>query len=92
MNNLNISKNIFMHRKRIGYTQQNLADFLNISKSAVSKWERANALPEVNYLGELAVLFDISIDELVGFSPQLTKQQIRVIYNTLAEKIGRAHV
>lgn len=88
MNNLNISKNIFMHRKRIGYTQQNLADFLNISKSAVSKWERANALPEVNYLGELAVLFDISIDELVGFSPQLTKQQIRVIYNTLAEKFS----
>lgn len=88
MNKFNISDNIFMHRKRIGYTQQNLADFLNISKSAVSKWERGNALPEVNYLGELAVLFDISIDELVGFSPQLTKQQIRVIYNDLAGKFS----
>lgn len=88
MGNLNISKNIFMHRKRIGYTQQELADYLNISKSAVSKWERDYALPEVNYLGELAVLFDISIDELVGFSPQLTKQQIRIIYNVLAEKFS----
>lgn len=88
MNKLNISENIFMHRKRIGYTQQNLADFLNISKSAVSKWERGNALPEVNYIGELAVLFDVSIDELVGFSPRLTKQQIRMIYTDLAEKFS----
>lgn len=91
MNKLNISGNILLHRKRIGYTQQNLADFLNISKSAVSKWERGNALPEVNYLGELAVLFDISIDELVDFSPQLTKQQIRVIYTDLAEKFSRGN-
>lgn len=88
MNKLNISENIFRHRKRIGYTQQDLADFLNISKSAVSKWERGNALPEVNYLGELGILFDISIDELVGFSPWLTKQQIRIIYTDLAAKFS----
>lgn len=86
MVNMRISENILCNRKRIGYTQQALADFLNISKSAVSKWEQGRSIPEIKYLGQLSILFDTSIDELVGFSSDLSKRQIRVIYNELAEK------
>ncbi|SOC43479.1 helix-turn-helix domain-containing protein [Salinicoccus kekensis] len=85
MSEMNISQNILSHRKRIGFTQNELADFLSISKAAVSKWEKGHSIPDIGYLGELSVLFDISLDELVGFSPDLNKSQIRQIYNELAE-------
>ncbi len=88
MSEMNISRNILMHRKRIGFTQNGLAEFLNISKAAVSKWEKGHSIPDISYLGEMAVLFDVSIDELVGFSPTLNKKQIRQIYNELAESFS----
>lgn len=84
MNNMNISQNILEVRKKYKYTQQELAEFLNISKAAVSKWEQGHSMPDINYIGEMAVLFDISIDELIGFSPQLSKSDIRAVYNELA--------
>lgn len=88
MTDMNISNNILMYRKAIGYTQTDLAEFLNISKAAVSKWEQGHSIPDINYLAELSVLFDVTIDELVGFSPKLSKSQIRKIYNDLAAAFG----
>lgn len=84
MHEMSVGENIFHNRKRIGYTQADIADFLNISKAAVSKWEKGHSLPEINYLARLAVLFDITLDELVDYSPQLSKKQIRIIYHKLA--------
>lgn len=84
MNSMNISKNILKQRKKHSHTQQDLADFLNISKAAVSKWEKSHSVPDIQYIGEMAVLFDITIDELVGFSPQLNREEIRNIYYQLS--------
>ncbi|GAB3057190.1 helix-turn-helix domain-containing protein [Salinicoccus sesuvii] len=85
MKDINLGQSILNHRKRIGYTQSDIADFLSISKAAVSKWEKGHSFPEINYLARLAVLFDTTLDELVDYSPQLTKQQIRISYHKLAE-------
>jgi transcriptional regulator with XRE-family HTH domain len=84
MNDMNVGQSIFNNRKQIGYTQADIAEFLNISKAAVSKWEKGHSLPEINYLARLAVLFDVTIDDLVNYSPQLSKKQIRIIYHRLA--------
>lgn len=84
MKDINVGQSILNHRKRISYTQSDIAAFLNISKAAVSKWEKGHSLPEINYLARLAVLFDTTLDELVDYSPQLTKQQIRILYHELA--------
>ena len=62
--------NLTRLRKQHGYTQQALADKLNYSDKAVSKWERGEALPDVQTIGEIATLFHLSIDELVYNEPE----------------------
>lgn len=62
--------NLTRLRKQHGYTQQALADKLNYSDKAVSKWERGEALPDVQTIAEIAFLFHLSIDELVYNEPE----------------------
>ena len=62
--------NLIRLRKQHGYTQQALADELNYSDKAVSKWERGEAMPDVQTIGEIAALFHLTIDELIYFEPE----------------------
>ena len=84
MSSFRFSDNIikFRHKKKI--TQEQLADFIGVTKASVSKWETGQSLPDILLLPELASFFDITIDELLGYEPQLTKEQIRRIYRDLA--------
>ncbi|MCL2848041.1 MAG: helix-turn-helix transcriptional regulator [Firmicutes bacterium] len=52
-------------RKKSGYSQEELAEQLNISRQAISKWERGESLPDTENLIGLAALYGISIDELI---------------------------
>lgn len=52
-------------RKEIGMTQQQLADKLNISFQAVSKWETGNAYPNTEILCDLAMALHVTVDELL---------------------------
>lgn len=61
-----IGRKISEFRKVSNMTQMELADRLNISFQAVSNWERGNSMPDISKLPELAELFGISIDELLG--------------------------
>ncbi len=61
-----VADNISKLRKYHGFTQIELAEKLNYSDKAVSKWERAEALPDVEVLTEIAKLFDVSLDYLVS--------------------------
>lgn len=60
-----LGANIVTYRKRIGLTQAKLAEKLNYSDKAVSKWERGESMPDVLTLVQLAELFEISTDELL---------------------------
>ena len=53
-------------RKQKGLSQEELADKLQVSRQAVSKWERGEASPDTDNLIELAKIYEISLDELVG--------------------------
>ena len=53
-------------RKEHGLSQEELADRLNVSRQAISKWERGEASPDTDNLIELAKIYDVSLDELVG--------------------------
>lgn len=55
-------------RKNKGLSQEELADKLHVSRQAVSKWERGEASPDTDNLIELAKIYGISLDELVGLS------------------------
>ena len=60
-----IGANIVSYRKRNGMTQARLAERLNYSDKAVSKWERGESVPDVLTLVQLAELFDISVNDLL---------------------------
>ena len=61
-----IGTNIANLRKRMGLTQAGLAEKLNYSDKAVSKWERGESVPDVVTLMALAQLFEVSVDDLVS--------------------------
>ncbi len=68
-------------RKKHGYSQEELADKLNVSRQAVSKWERGDASPDTDNLIALAKIYNITIDELLNGDvsvPEIEKP-IRVI-------------
>ena len=62
---LQIGSNIASYRKRAGLTQAGLAERLNYSDKAVSKWERGESMPDVTTLVQLAEQFDITVNNLV---------------------------
>ena len=66
-----IGANIAMQRKRVGLTQAGLAEKLNYSDKAISKWERGESMPDVLTLMQLAQLFDISVGDLLEDPNQL---------------------
>lgn len=88
MRELNIGKCIIHKRKEKGITQEQLANYIGVSKASVSKWESGSSYPDIVLLPELATYFNISVDELLGYSPQLTKEDIGKIYSKLSHEFA----
>ena len=65
---MNIGEKIAQLRRDAGMTQEALASRLVISPQAISKWERGIANPDLELIPEIAKLFEISTDELLGLS------------------------
>lgn len=61
-------------RKKFGYSQQELADKLSVTRQTISNWECGQGAPTIDKAIELASVFEISLDDLVG-------EQVRVIVN-----------
>lgn len=53
-------------RKEKGLTQSELSERLGVSSQAVSNWERAESLPDTALLPELAMIYGVSVDEILG--------------------------
>ena len=73
-----IGANIVSYRKRNGLTQARLAEKLNYSDKAVSKWERGESVPDVMTLVQLSELFDISVNDLLLDPNELPENPGRV--------------
>lgn len=69
-----VGQTIARLRRERNMTQMQLADEVGVSFQAVSNWERAQSMPDISKLPELAALFDTTIDELLGrHSPLIEK-------------------
>ena len=53
-------------RKRKGWSQEDLAEKLNVSRQAISRWENGTALPDADNLRQLSHLYDVSADYLLN--------------------------
>lgn len=65
-----IAENIKTLRKERQLTQEQLAEALEVTVGAVYKWENGRSVPEIGMLMQLADLFEVSLDALVGFEVQ----------------------
>ena len=61
-----LGKRIIINRKRLGFTQDQLAEQLGITAQAVSKWENDLSCPDISIIPRLADIFGITTDELLG--------------------------
>ena len=61
-----LGKEITKYRKRLGMTQEALAQTLGVTNQAVSKWELDQSCPDIQLLPQLADIFGITVDELFG--------------------------
>lgn len=78
-----IGQFIAVLRKANGLTQQELADKLNVSNKAVSRWERDESAPDITLIPALAEILGVTCDELlkgerITYSGQLEKKDVRV--------------
>ncbi|WP_294760001.1 helix-turn-helix transcriptional regulator [uncultured Gemmiger sp.] len=63
---MNLSEKIVMHRKSAGLSQEELAEKLNLSRQAVSRWESGTAMPDAGNILQLSKLFDVTADYLLN--------------------------
>jgi transcriptional regulator with XRE-family HTH domain len=61
-------------RREKDWTQQELADRLNISHQAVSRWEKGDSFPDIGTLAQMAGLFGVSVDDLLNGGPNGGRQ------------------
>ena len=89
MNALNLAENIIRLRHDKKITQEQLADFVGVTKASVSKWETKQSMPDILLLPQLAAFFDVTIDGLLGYEPQLSKEQMEKLYLELASDFAK---
>lgn len=74
-----IGKRICAHRKKLGLTQDQLAEKVGVSPQAVSKWENDLSCPDISTLPVLADIFGVTTDELLGVEPKASAREAEVI-------------
>ncbi len=79
-----IAQNIAACRKLHGHTQADLAGRLNYSDKSVSKWERAEGMPDVYVLTKIAALYGLSIDDLLQKNAPIKKMPERILIALLS--------
>ena len=89
---MNLHENIKKYREIKGLTQQELSNILNISPQAISKWELGKAEPDSNMLQRLASVFEVDINQIVGYVYNIRE---KTIYNDEYDKVeyywGKKH-
>lgn len=88
-----IGETIANLRKQKGMTQSELAEKMNVTDKAVSKWERDLSCPDINTISKLADVLDVSVEELLkakkqDYSNNKIKDLINLILKAVAIAMG----
>lgn len=73
---ITLGNNIYRLRKDARLTQDDLAAFLGVTKASVSKWETGQSFPDIELLPKIATYFGVTVDDLIGYEPQMAKEAI----------------
>lgn len=75
MNNVKVGQFISEKRKALGMTQQDLAEKLQITNKAVSKWETGDGMPDIQLLKPLSTELGVTVDEILDGEESLREEQ-----------------
>ena len=67
-----INMNLKNLRNHHGYTQEDIAEHLQVSRQAVAKWEKGESMPDIENCMALAKLYNVTLDNLVNFEDEGT--------------------
>ncbi len=92
-----VGKFIATLRRENNMTQQQLADTLNITDKAVSKWENGRCMPDISFLEELSKIFNVTVKEILNGERlykkrQINKDKIVLEVNDLYKSFGTKEV
>ena len=86
-------------REQIGFTQSDLAKRLGITRSSVNAWEMGISVPSTQYVVELANIFRVSTDYLLGMKTSaavsvegLTKEDVEMVYALINHLWRKNHI
>lgn len=81
---MNLGENLFQARKKKGLSQEAVAEKLGVSRQTISKWENDETLPDIRQAKKLAVLYSLTLDELIEFDADV--QEIQEVINKTTEE------
>lgn len=84
-----IGENIKRLRREKNITQEALAEILDVSCAAVSKWERGDTYPDITLIFPLADYFGVSVDELLGYNSARVEAELEELFRQYS-KLFRA--
>lgn len=64
---MSLGSNLYQARKKAGLSQEGVAERLGVSRQTISKWETGETLPDIRQSKRLAVLYKLTLDELIDF-------------------------
>lgn len=77
---MSIGKKLLSLRQQKGLSQQELADYLHVSRQTVSKWESDLSLPDMKMSLTIAEFYEITITELLGIEEETTENTLKQLY------------
>ncbi len=81
---------IIQERRRLmGMTQEQVAEYLGVTASAVNKWEKGNTCPDISLLAPLARLLKIDVNTLLEFHEELSQNELVTICKEIREIVER---
>ncbi len=81
---MTLGNSLFHARKKCGLSQEDVAEKLGVSRQTVSKWETDETVPDIRQSKEMAVLYKVTLDELIDFEPDV--REIREMIDKTSEK------
>ncbi|MCI6276423.1 MAG: helix-turn-helix domain-containing protein [Clostridium sp.] len=82
---MNLGNSLFHARKKCGLSQEDVAEKLGVSRQTISKWETDETIPDICQSKKMAVLYNISLDELIDFDIDI--KEIQEVIDKTSEEV-----
>lgn len=84
-----LGETLILLRKKQGYSQQEVADLIHVTRQTISNWECDQGAPSLDKAKLLAELYNVSLDDLVGNDVQFVTKKQKEVSALLMNLIGK---